>query len=152
MPVCHLCLDRPHLLMKYVFLKASVLLLVCSCWRTLASSKEQEVISLKQFIAAITAASCSVQSVDIVTSCSSPVGSPDRFLSVPWFLCLCAVSQKAAGVHCTCMVLQSFTDTSFLVLLSGTTLCRERFSVTCNKSETSQPSTATRYLRESCPV
>jgi len=64
---CHLCLDRPHLLMKYVFLRASVLLLVGSCGTALGNLKEPERISLKQLIAAVTALSCSVLSVDVVT-------------------------------------------------------------------------------------
>lgn len=52
---------------------------------------------LKQLVAAIIAVSFSVQSVDVVTSCFSPTGSPDHFLSVPWFLCMCPVSRKQLG-------------------------------------------------------
>lgn len=52
---------------------------------------------LKQLVAAIIAVSCSMQSVDRATSCFSPAGSPDHFLSVSWFLCMCSLSKKQLG-------------------------------------------------------
>lgn len=52
---------------------------------------------LKQLVAAIIAVPCSMQSVDIVTSWFSPAGSPDHFLSVSWFLCMCSASKKQLG-------------------------------------------------------
>lgn len=127
-----------------IHLSECVLLLVCSCWRTLSGLEEQEKVSLKHLIAAVDVTSCSVHSVDIVTSCTSPAWSPDHVL--------CTVSQKAAGARCTSMALRSFTDASFLVLLSGTTLWERDFQSYAINLKVPVRLAATKYLRDSCPV